>query len=462
MLIRWTVLLLSLLLGLLLGLPAEAADAVFPPGSRIGLVPPAGMSLSKVFQGFEDREKNASIIFVELAGEAFPEIEKSFGVETLRAQGIDVQGREELPLKEGRGFLVIAHQSSAGAATRKWALIAIEHDLTAVISVQVPDAAQEAYPDAALRSALATFATRAAVPVQEQLDLLPFSLRDLAGFRIVRAAATGAALLTDGPKDAIELKDQPLLLITLVPIAGDQVGDHESMARRAIAATPGVKDMRIVSSESMRIGGQPGHQLMVDAKDVKHETELRVVQWLRFGRAGALRVLGAVRKMLTMPDVEGVLVHTLVDRPEYPADDHERGFGVLHSGTEPPLDPKPAFCELTRAAGHVYAPCPGGPYVRLSRPHTRLVSPRGRRIADRTPRFRFVAADRPHAAEPAARGRFRFTCRLDSRRWRRCASPFHLRRVSLGGHRLRVRATDSAGHRERPPARVRFRIVRHR
>jgi hypothetical protein len=292
MLIRWTVLVLTLVFGL----PAEAAETVFPPGSRIGLAPPAGMTVSKLFQGFEDRDKNASIIFVELSGEAYPEIEKSFAVEALKAQGIEVQAREEVPLREGRGFLVIAHQAMAGTPTRKWALVATEHDLTAVISVQVPDAAQDAYPDAALRAALATFTTRAAVPVQEQLELLPFSLKDLAGFRIVRASATGAALLTDGPKDAIELKDQPLLLITFLPVTADQVSDRDSMARRAISGTPGVKDMRMVSSESMRIGGQPGHEIVVDAKDAKTETELRVVQWLRFGSAGSLRLLGAVRK----------------------------------------------------------------------------------------------------------------------------------------------------------------------
>ncbi len=292
MLIRGTVLVLMLLFGF----PAEAAEPVFPPGSRIGLVPPAGMIASKLFQGFEDREKNASIVLIELSEEAYPEIEKGFAVEALKAQGIDVQAREELPLKEGRGFLVIAHQVLTGTPTRKWALVATEHDLTAVISVQVPDAAQDAYPDAALRASLATFTTRAAVPVQEQLDLLPFSLKDLAGFRIVRAAATGAALLTDGPKDAIELNDQPLLLITFLPGAADQVLDRESLARRAMSATPGVKDMRIVRSEPMRIVGQPGHEIVVDAKDAKTETELRVVQWLRFGANGSLRLLGAVRK----------------------------------------------------------------------------------------------------------------------------------------------------------------------
>ena len=291
MFIRWTILVFLLLFGL----AADAAEPVFPPGSRIGLVPPAGMTMSKLFPGFEDRDRNASIIFVELSSEAYPEIEKSFAVEALKAQGVDVHAREEIPLKEGRGFLVIAHQAVAGAPTRKWALVATEHDLTAVISVQVPDAAQDTYPDAALRASLATFTTRAAVPVQEQLDLLPFSLRDLAGFRIVRAAATGAALLTDGPRDAIELNDQPLLLITFLPGTADQVSDRESMARRAISGTPGVKDMRIVRSESMRIGGQPGHEIVVDAKDAKTETELRVVQWLRFGPGGSLRVLAAAR-----------------------------------------------------------------------------------------------------------------------------------------------------------------------
>ena len=292
MLIRWTILVLTLLSGL----PAEAAEPVFPPGSRIGLEPPAGMTVSKLFQGFEDREKNASIIFVELSGEAYTEIEKSFAVEALKAQGIDVQAREEFPLKDGRGFLVIAHLAVAGTPFRKWALVASEHDLTAVISIQVPDAAQDTYPDAALRASLATFTTRAAVPVQEQLDLLPFSLKDLAGFRIVRAAATGAALLTDGPKDAIELDEQPLLLITFLPGVGDQVSDRDSLARRAMSGTPGVTDMRIVRSEAMRIAGQPGHEILVDAKDAKTETQLRVVQWLRFGPGGSLRVLGAVRK----------------------------------------------------------------------------------------------------------------------------------------------------------------------
>ena len=37
---------------------AQAADAIFPVGSRVGLVPPAGMAVSKSFVGFEDVVKD--------------------------------------------------------------------------------------------------------------------------------------------------------------------------------------------------------------------------------------------------------------------------------------------------------------------------------------------------------------------------------------------------------------------
>ncbi len=37
--------------------PARTEEAIFPPGSRIGLVPPPGMVVSKTFDGFADPAK---------------------------------------------------------------------------------------------------------------------------------------------------------------------------------------------------------------------------------------------------------------------------------------------------------------------------------------------------------------------------------------------------------------------
>ena len=52
-------------------MPAAAADAVYPPGSRIGLAPPQGMVTSKNFFGYEDAENNAAIIVLALPPQAY-------------------------------------------------------------------------------------------------------------------------------------------------------------------------------------------------------------------------------------------------------------------------------------------------------------------------------------------------------------------------------------------------------
>ncbi|HEY7764771.1 MAG TPA: hypothetical protein VIB38_07260, partial [Aestuariivirgaceae bacterium] len=62
-----------LLLFATLGLAASALradDVTYPPGSRIGLIPPSGMVTSRSFFGFEDPENNVVIMLVALPGQA--------------------------------------------------------------------------------------------------------------------------------------------------------------------------------------------------------------------------------------------------------------------------------------------------------------------------------------------------------------------------------------------------------
>jgi len=295
MLMRSIILVVALVFAALAARPATAADPVFPVGSHIGLVPPPGMVPSKAFEGFEDRDKNVAIVLVELAAAAYADIERGFNPDALKAQGTEIESRDDVALKDGHGFILMAHQDVAGTKVRKWILVAAADDLTALVSIQVPEAAKDAYPDDAIRAALATTAVRASVPEAEQLGVLPFTLKDLAGFRIVRAAANGAALLTDGPKDAIELNEQAVFLITLGPPAPEQPEERDSLARRAIATTPGVKEMRIERAEPLRIGGQPGAEMIVQAKDARTDTAVTLVQWLRFGSGGSMRLLGISR-----------------------------------------------------------------------------------------------------------------------------------------------------------------------
>jgi hypothetical protein len=70
------------------------------------------------------------------------------------------------------------------------------------------------------------------------------------------------------------------------------------------------------------------------------------------GQADALRRL--YNRLVTMPDVAGVLVHTLRERVGGSTSDPETGFGLQRAdGT-----PKAAYCQLARMAGSIVGGCP--------------------------------------------------------------------------------------------------------
>jgi hypothetical protein len=276
--------------------PALAADPVFLPGFRIGLVPPAGMVASRTFQGFEDAGRQAMLHITELGAETFSQVDKDFAPDVMKAGGIEVERREDMTLAGLHGYLIVAHQDLAGVRVRKWALVLTRGDLTAIILAVMPEAAREAYPDAVLRAALTSFAVRETVPDAEKFGLLPYRFGDLAGFRLVQAIPDGTAILTYGPSDATIASEQPFFLIRT---AGGDVpppAERDSFARRQLTGVGGFEQFRPVQSTALRLGPDQGHEIIAEAKDPKNGVELTAVQWLRFGSVGFMQMLGIARR----------------------------------------------------------------------------------------------------------------------------------------------------------------------
>jgi hypothetical protein len=281
----------------LLAAPTHAAEPMFPPGSRVGLVPPPGFHMGKAFAGFEDRQRNALIVISEYPASAYPDLEQRVAAEQMQKQGLVVERREPVTLEAGPAFLVVGSQDAGGTNFRRWVLVASTAQFTAIVSVQVPTEEKEAHSDAAVRASLATFAVRAKAPVEEQLEALPFRLRELAGFRIARVMASSAALLTEGADESLDVAVQPVVLIAIVPGAPPaQASDRDRFARSVLSEAPGIKDVRLTRSEPLRIGSMPGHEIVAEAKDIKSGTEVMVAQWLRFGVTNHLRILAVARK----------------------------------------------------------------------------------------------------------------------------------------------------------------------
>src|SRR5262245_30157631 len=291
--------LLFVLPALLLALaqtPARAADVVYPPGSRIGLAPPPGLTPSKNFFGYEDPDNIVAIILVALPVEAYAELDKTVDAESFKRQGVTFESREAMPLSTGKAFLAIGRQEVDKTNVRKWFLIASSPGLTAFVTAQVPDAAKARYPDEAIRAALATVAVRATVPVEEQPGLVPFKVGELAGFRLAGVIPGRAVMLSDAPANMSGPPEAAThILVALAPGGPAQSSERDAFARDLFATIPNLKDVRIENAEPLRIGGQQGHQILANGRDAASGATLTVAQWLRFGGGAYLQMVGIAR-----------------------------------------------------------------------------------------------------------------------------------------------------------------------
>jgi hypothetical protein len=203
-----------------------------------------------------------------------------------------------LALASGPALLVVGRQEVEKTQVSKWFLVASSPTLTALVTLQVPDAAKALYPDAAIRAALATLAIRPTVPIEEQLGLVPFKVDELAGFRIAGVIPGRAVMLSDAPADRAgppETATEPHIFVAIAPGGPAQSSERDNFARELFATFPNLKEIRIVSSEPLRMGGQQGHQILANAKDAAGAATLTVVQWLRFGGGAYMQMVGIAR-----------------------------------------------------------------------------------------------------------------------------------------------------------------------
>ena len=272
--------------------PAFGAEPVFPPGSRIGLEPPGDLKPSTRFPGFEDIDRKVGVTILELPASAYAELARAANAAEHR--GLTDVKREDFSFRGGSGLLVTGHGQINDVTLHKWILLATagaEKDFTVLINVEVPESVSAVYSDAVIRQALASVTFRP-MPIQEQLGLLPYKLGQLAGFRVMQVLAQGSVILTEGPTD--DLSKQPYVIVSVGQGSPEQPDDRARFARDLLSSAP-LRDIRLLSADTMRIGGLPGYEIRAEAKGINDEP-IMVAQWLRFSGGNFLRVVGIGRK----------------------------------------------------------------------------------------------------------------------------------------------------------------------
>jgi hypothetical protein len=235
---------------------ASAADPEFPPGSRVGLVPPAEMAVSKRFLGFES-PRGAAITIFEMSAEAAEPTLATLTPEGLQQQNITMKTREELKL------LVIAQ------AVR----------------------ADESYTDAEIRDALTSVALRQPPSMDEQLASLPFRVGDPAGLKPVRTAGPSLLLTDRGEPGGVET-GQAVMIVAQSPDAGAGPEQRDAFAAGMLRSNVALREMIFERAQGFRQRGADWHEIVARAKDATTGKPVVVMQTIRWDRGSFLRMLG--------------------------------------------------------------------------------------------------------------------------------------------------------------------------
>ncbi len=280
--------------GLTLAIPARAADAVYPNGARIGLVPMAGLATATDFVGFVSADQAVKVGVTELPEAAYTAIDAAIKEGKSPAQGPKAEPFETPTRK---GYFAVETGKEGNTPVKTYSLILPGDKFAGYVIAQVREGADQSFSEDAIRKMLATTVLRSEIPVEEQLSLLSFKVGDLAGFKTVRTIAPrSAVLLVDGDADAT-LDSTPYMMIGLLQGSPAQPEDRSRFAEQVATTIPGLRNARITSNEPIRIEGSAGYETRIEAVSGKNDTPVMIVQWLRFGGSNAvMRIVGSTPK----------------------------------------------------------------------------------------------------------------------------------------------------------------------
>jgi hypothetical protein len=270
--------------------PAFAADAIFPPGVRVGMTPLVGLVRAKSFVGFETEDQGVKVLVTELPAEAYGEVMNAFKANPAGTGGIKP---ESIETSAGLAYYTAETARDGATTVRRYSMILPGGTFSGYVAVQVPENAAKIYTDEAVRQMFASAVIRKEVPVEEQLGLMPFKIGELSDFKNVRTLAPGAAVILADGDETTGFEPAPFMVIGLIGGAPAQPDDRGRFAQQAATTIPGVRDARITMSEPIRIDGMPGFETRIDATSGKDNTSVTVVQWLKFGSQNSLRIIGS-------------------------------------------------------------------------------------------------------------------------------------------------------------------------
>lgn len=258
-------------------LPVAAAPT-YPPGSGVGLEPPAGMAVATDFEGFQ--RGFASIVVVEMPAGAYTALDDQRGLVAKKVEGGKVQ---DFSANDVNGFIVRGTQSLGARVFRKWVVVLGAPKETTLVTAQVPTDETDV-TDAAVEAALRTIAFRNKPDAAEAIAALPFTVGDTAGFRSTGALLGATIGFTEGPKDVDPDDTQPSVIVSTSlnhPLPAHM--GRLDFAVVALKSRPYLASVEVRSAKLVDANGAQWAEVTGTANNSGKGVPLEVALFLRFG-----------------------------------------------------------------------------------------------------------------------------------------------------------------------------------
>ncbi|KRQ07248.1 hypothetical protein [Bradyrhizobium manausense] len=270
--------------------PALAADAVYPPGLRLGMVPLVGLSKAKTFPGFESEDGSVKVLITELPPAAYNEVVSAFNANPAGANGVKP---DKIETSAGLAYFTTESAKAGDTLVKRYSMIVPGTGFSGYVAVQIPENASKIYTDEAVRQMFATAAIRKEVSADEQIGLLPFKITDLAGFKDIRTLVPGSSIILADGNESSGYESKPFMILGLIGATPQAADDRARFAQEAALQIAGLRETKVTMSEPIRINGQPGFETRIDGVSGRDKIPVTVVQWIRFGGGTSLRIIAS-------------------------------------------------------------------------------------------------------------------------------------------------------------------------
>jgi hypothetical protein len=246
-------------------------------GSKVSLIKPPGFATADTFSGFQQESTQASLVVTEMPG-AYQQVVASFTADTLKTRGMTQIGKENITIAGYPGLLLQLTQSANGSTYRKWIAIFGDASETVAIVATLPQAGKPS-----LFRSLRTSVTSAKwnrTKVVDPFADLKYAVTATPDLKFAKRIQNALLYTKDGVVPATN-PNAPILVVTQA-ISTVVVIDPKQYSQKRLTQTQQAKNIEIVSTAPITIGGLSGYEIVANAVDASTNKPIVVYQVMLF------------------------------------------------------------------------------------------------------------------------------------------------------------------------------------